>query len=83
MDRRQWVAATSSRSPHAVRTGAITFHRNRGFEKADVARRVNASMRTIERHCDKPDRREEPETRRRPQLDKLSLSDYQEDETHD
>ena len=70
----------SSRAPHAVRTGSITFHRNRGFEKADVARRVNASMRTIERHYDKPDRREELETRRRPQLDKLSLSDHQEDE---
>jgi len=70
----------SSRSPHAVRTGSITFHRNRGFEQADVARRVNASMRTIERHYDKATRREELETRRRPQLDKLSLTDPQEDE---
>jgi len=73
----------SSRSPHAVRTGSITFHRNRGFEKADVARRVNASMRTIERHYDKAGRREELETRRRPQLDKLSLTDHEEDDTHE
>lgn len=74
----------SSRSPHAVRTGAITFHRDRGFDPEDTARRVNASLRTIQRHYDKQDRRTEMEERRRPQLDKLALDhDDQESANHE
>lgn len=69
----------SSRSPHAVRTGSITFHRDRGFDPEDTAQRVNASLRTIQRHYDKAGRRDEMENRRRSQLDKLSL-DNEEDE---
>lgn len=65
----------SVRSPHAVRTGAITFHQNRGFDPKDTAERVNASLSTIEKHYDKASRREEMETRRRPQLDLLSLDE--------
>lgn len=65
----------SSRSPHAVRTGSITYHRDRGFDPQDTADRVNASLRTIEKHYDKAARREKMENRRRPQLDKLSLND--------
>lgn len=63
----------SSQSPHAVRTGSITFHRDCGFDPEDTSRRVNASLRTIQRHYDKPERRQELEQRRRPQLDKLKL----------
>ena len=65
----------SSRPPHSVRTGAITFHRDRGFDPQDTSERVNASMRTIEKHYDKAERRQKMENRRRPQLDKLSLDD--------
>jgi hypothetical protein len=68
---------------HAVRTGSITFQLNRGIDKKKVARRVNTSVQTIERHYNKATHREEIETRRRPQLDKLSLPDPPEDETHD
>jgi site-specific recombinase XerD len=63
----------SSRSPHAVRTGSVTFHQDRGFDPEDTAKRVNASLRTIRRHYDKASRRDEMENRRRPQLDKLRL----------
>lgn len=73
----------SSRSPHAIRTGAITFHQNRGFEASDTAARVNASPSTIQDHYDKAEQREEMEERRRPQLDKLSLDDDGEEQTND
>lgn len=43
----------SSRSPHHVRTGAITWMRNRGIPAEIVAERVNASVETIEQHYDK------------------------------
>lgn len=71
----------SSRSPHAIRTGSITFHQDRGFDPADTARRVNASVRTIKRHYDKAEAREEMEKRRRPQLDKLALDTDEHNET--
>ncbi|MDR9380715.1 MAG: phage integrase N-terminal SAM-like domain-containing protein [Natronomonas sp.] len=77
----EWTQSTkasqcpSARSPHAVRTGSITFHRDRGFDPQDTAERVNASLRTIEKHYDKASRRDRMEKRRRPQLDKLSLDD--------
>lgn len=45
----------SSRSPHHVRTGAITWMRNRGIPAEIVAERVNASVSTIEEHYDKED----------------------------
>ncbi|SDJ62813.1 Phage integrase, N-terminal SAM-like domain [Halovenus aranensis] len=69
----------SSRSPHAIRTGSITFHRDQGFDPEDTARRVNASLRTIQRHYDQPSRRQELEERRRPQLTKLTLEDTEND----
>lgn len=81
----EWTRASlggscpSSRSPHAIRTGSITFHRDRGFDADDVSRRVNASLRTIQRHYDLPGRRDELEERRRDQLDKLTLEDDTDD----
>jgi len=51
----------SSRSPHQIRTGSITWHLNRGWPPEDVAERVNSSVSTIEDHYDKAD----PEQRRR------------------
>lgn len=43
----------SSRSPHQIRTGAITWMRNQGIPAEEVAQRVNASVETIEEHYDK------------------------------
>jgi site-specific recombinase XerD len=63
----------SSRSPHQVRTGSITWQRNRGIPADVVSKRVNSSVRVIEAHYDKPDEIEEMEKRRREHLDQLNI----------
>lgn len=45
----------SSRAPHHVRTGAITWMRNRGTPVEVVSERVNSGVDTIEEHYDKAD----------------------------
>ncbi|MWG36936.1 tyrosine-type recombinase/integrase [Halomarina oriensis] len=72
----------SSRSPHQIRTGAITWFLNLGWPPEDVAERVNATVKTIEQHYDKADPeqrrrrlRERMEKRRRPLVDELSIDD--------
>lgn len=42
----------SSRSPHQIRTGSITYQLNTGLPPAVVAERVNAQIKTIEQHYD-------------------------------
>lgn len=71
----------SSRSPHQIRTGTVTWLLNRGWPPEDVAERVNASVKTIEQHYDKADPeerrrrlRDRMEQRRRPLLDELTLN---------
>jgi len=63
----------SSRAPHHIRTGSITWHQDRGIPKEVTAERVNASQRVIDRHYDKATKFEEMELRRGPHMDKLSL----------
>lgn len=65
----------SSRSPHQVRTGAITWMRNLGIPVDVVAARANASVSVIEKYYDKPNYIEEMEKRRRPFIDQLELED--------
>lgn len=65
----------SSRSPHQVRTGSITWQLNRGVPPQVVAKRVNTSVRVIKRHYDQPDKIEEMEERRREHLDRLDFDD--------
>jgi integrase len=48
-----------SRSPHAVRTGAISNLRNKGWPLDEVAERVNTSPERIKRHYDFPTMDEE------------------------
>lgn len=55
----------SSRSPHQVRTGSITWHRNRGWPAEELSKKVNSSVRVIEEHYDKPSHLESLEERRR------------------
>jgi len=76
----------SSRSPHDIRTGAITWMLNRGWPPEDVAERVNASVQTIENHYDKADLderrrrlRNRMEQRRRPLLDELDITQNDDD----
>lgn len=64
----------SSRSPHHVRTGSITWHRDRGVPPEVTANRVNAAIETIEEYYDKATQRQAMEQRRRPHIDKLALS---------
>ena len=63
----------SSRSPHHVRTGSITWHRDRGVPREVTAERVNASQDVIDQYYDKAEKRERMEKRRRPHLDKLNI----------
>lgn len=65
----------SSRSPHQVRTGSITWQLNRGVPIEVVAERVNTSVRVLKRHYDQPTKREELEERRREHVDKLDFGE--------
>jgi len=42
----------SSRSPHQVRTGSVTWQLNRGIPIERVAERVNTSVEVLRRHYD-------------------------------
>jgi integrase len=55
----------STRSPHQVRTGSITYQLNIGFPPEVVANRVNASIQTIRDHYDKADKQERRRRQRR------------------
>ncbi|WP_312911132.1 tyrosine-type recombinase/integrase [Natronosalvus caseinilyticus] len=70
----------SSRSPHQVRTGSITWQLNRGIPPERVAERVNTSIEVLLRHYDQPTRMEEMRERRRPYLDRLSFGDEEGDD---
>ncbi|GGL58051.1 tyrosine-type recombinase/integrase [Halocalculus aciditolerans] len=63
----------SSRSPHQVRTGSVTWQLDRGIPPEVVAERVNASVATIKKHYDKATARERMEHRRRHYVDNLDL----------
>lgn len=62
----------SSRSPHQIRTGSITWQLNRGLSYVKVAERVAASPETIRRYYDKADLDDEL-ARRRPDTDDLDI----------
>lgn len=57
----------SSRSPHQIRTGSITWQLNLGIPEPVVAERVNASVETIRRHYDQA----VPRERRRRQREEM------------
>lgn len=54
----------SSRSPHRIRTGSITWMRECGMQPADVAERVDATPETIRHHYEFSDPRKRMEKRR-------------------
>lgn len=64
----------SSLSPHRVRTGSIIWHLNCGWDPADVAEKVNASVHTIKKHYDLLNRRDKMEKRRRDLIDDLGFN---------
>ena len=55
----------STRSPHRVRTGSITYQLNIGLPPEVVANRVNASVQTIRDHYDKADKQARRQRQRR------------------
>ncbi|MGM0592845.1 MAG: tyrosine-type recombinase/integrase [Halobacteriota archaeon] len=63
----------SSRSPHAIRTGSITWQLSRGIPIDLVAERVNAAPETIRRYYDKADKEERFQQRRRELSSKLDI----------
>ncbi|MFB6179554.1 MAG: tyrosine-type recombinase/integrase [Halorientalis sp.] len=65
----------SSRSPHQIRTGSITWQLNRGLTFEQVGERVNSDPDTLRRYYDKASNREKLEQRRREHLKKLDFED--------
>jgi hypothetical protein len=65
----------SSRSPHQIRRGSITWQLDLGIPPAVVAERVNASTDIIKLHYDAASPRERMERRRRPFIDNLEIDD--------
>lgn len=65
VDRNHASKCPSSRSPHRIRTGSITWQLNRGLDIEQVAARVNASPAVIRKHYDAASEREAFEERRR------------------
>lgn len=65
----------SSRSPHQVRTGSITYQRDLGFPPEVVAERVNSSVEVIEQYYDKATSRERLERRRRRFVQDMDIED--------
>jgi site-specific recombinase XerD len=63
----------SSRSPHQIRTGSITWHRDRGVPLEVTSERVNASPDVIERFYDKATEFEKMENRRREHTENLDF----------
>jgi site-specific recombinase XerD len=64
----------SSRSPHAIRTGSVTWQLNSGLDIEQVATRVNATPSTIRRYYDAADQGEEFEQRRQQAERTLDIS---------
>ena len=65
----------SSRSPHQVRTGSVTWQLNRGIPPERVSERVNTSIEVLLRHYDQPSKMEEMRERRREFIDRLEFTD--------
>ena len=60
----------SSRSPHKLRTGSITWHRDKGWPISELAEKANAGRKLIEEVYDQPEKLVRGASRRR-HLDKL------------
>jgi len=65
----------SSRSPHAVRRGSITWQRNLGFSRDLVAQRAATTPDVIRRYYDKPSFDDELE-RRREQTEEIDVIEH-------
>jgi hypothetical protein len=71
----------SSRSPHQVRSGSITWQRNRNVPREVVSERSNASEDIMELHYDKPTKEEALEKRRLRYVENLDLDQDPDDDS--
>lgn len=65
----------STRSPHPIRRGSITWQRNLGFSAETVAERAAATPQVIRRYYDDPDYADELE-RRRTQTEEIDVTEH-------
>jgi site-specific recombinase XerD len=65
----------STRSPHAIRRGSVTWQLNLGFNVETVADRVGATPNTIRRYYDKPDYDDEL-ARRREETERIDITEH-------
>ena len=70
----------SSRAPHHIRTGSITWQLDQGLPPDVVAERIDATLDVIDDHYDKQSPREQMERRRRSYVDQLDSEGADEDE---
>ena len=71
----------SSRSPHEIRSGSITWQLNSGVDPDVVAHRVNASRDIIEHHYDQAEEIDKWRQRQSSEEDKLGFDSDNEDDT--
>jgi len=65
----------STRAPHAIRRGSITWQRNLGFDEHTVADRAAATPSVIRRYYDDPDYDDELE-RRRDETERIDIQEH-------
>jgi len=65
----------STRPPHAIRRGSITWQRNLGFDAETVAKRAAATPDVIRRYYDDPDYDDEL-ARRREETERIDIEDH-------
>ena len=65
----------STRSPHPIRRGSITWQRNLGFDAETVASRAAATPEVIRRYYDDPDYDDEL-ARRRKETQRIDIEDH-------
>lgn len=68
----------SSKSPHKLRTGSITWHRDRGWPMSDLSDKANAGEELIREVYDQPEKLVRGASRRN-HLEKLDENDQNED----